>query len=188
MYWWAKKRTVLAAWGLGIVLLTCYSCASDLTTSSTNRLQYADLPAFFHGEVERLGQENPTVRKTVSAGEDSEQQDVMINDWSRELSSFLAIDLNKSVYRDDILKDSVNHVVTYRIDNPDLDIETVVLKYGEESDSPVAIEIVRYIQNFLYDTKERLRYDKRKGYVIEKHQSVWILGDNQYFIEGEFIQ
>lgn len=168
------------------MLLMCYSCAEDLASSSGDRPHYADLPAFFGAEVERLSQEQPNVRKTVSAGDGSEQQEMVIDNWSRELSSFLDIDLNKPAYRDDISKDSSAHVVTYRVDNPDLDIVSVAITYDEGK--PVAIDIVRHIQNFLYNTQERLRYNKYEGYVIEKKQNVWILGDNQYHIEGRFIR
>lgn len=184
MYWWAKYKRINLFWTPFLLVMLLYSCAEELSTSTNNRQRHIDLPAFFQSEVNRLKQENPSVQKTVSVGEGNEQQDVTINDWSTELASFLSIDLNKAAYRDDIQKDSIPNLVTYRIDNPDLDIDTVSITY--ESGQPVAIQIVRHIDNFLYNTQERLQYHKRQGYSIEKKQSVWILGDNTYYIEGKF--
>lgn len=184
MYWYAKKLQRIAV-GIAVAsLYIAYSCTGDLSSHNVDRPRYSDLPAFFQAEVERLNKQNPLVYKTVAVGEERERQEVRITSWETELSSFLAVDLNKAVYREEIIKDSVGDVITYRIDNPDLDIASVTVTY--EAGRIVMIDIVRHIQNFLYDMEERLRYDKRKGYIIEKNQDIWVLGENKYIIEGEF--
>lgn len=186
MFWLIKiiKNTALA---VGIMLSTAcfYACESSITPSKKTVERQFDLPAFFDREIKRLATDNKEIIKTVSTDDNSESKNVVIDNWSKELSAFAAIDLNKSAYLGYVEKDSSDHLVTLRINNPDLEVSEVVIRYDEQN-TPAEIIITRRIQNFLYTTKEKLSYRKNKDYNIEKQQDVWMLGSHRYRIQGEF--
>jgi hypothetical protein len=71
------------------------------------------------------------------------------------------------------------------VDNPQLDVSEVIIRYDAQN-VPIEIQITRHIQNFLYTTSEKLSYRKNTSYRIEKDQDVWVLGSNNYVIEGKF--
>lgn len=161
------------------------SCTSSPNGSDVIRETYLDIPGYFKGEIARLTQDNPVVNKTVVKDSLSETQEVKIADWSNELASFVSIDLNKPAYNGILQKDSTNNEVNITATDPKIDLVAVDVTYGENGE-PTAFRIQRNIQNSLYDTRETLRYEKNKGYSLEKHQSVLILGDKYYHVEGTF--
>lgn len=160
-------------------------CNNPETSSKVGFERMFDMPTFFKAEIARLTSENPEIEKTVYKGEERESKTMFIQDWSRELSSFVAIDLNKPAYQGYIEKDSTDHQVVLRVQNSDLDIAEVMIHYNERNE-PDEIRVIRHIQNFLYTTEEELSYRKNKGYTILKKQDVWGLGSNRYHIEGIF--
>jgi len=145
---------------------------------------YADIPGYFRLEIQRLESARPTVEKTVKTAGESASKTLQIADWETELSSFAAVDLNKPAYGGYIKKDSAANLVTYTFTKPDIDLKKVEIRY--DGQQPVAFRIHRSVKNSLYETDEVLFYDSNEKYSLEKKQSVRVLGDKYYFIEGKF--
>ena len=161
------------------------SCTSSPKDRKVTRETYFDIPTYFKAEIARLAQEKPVVDKTVVKDSLSEAKEIQIADWENELSSFASIDLNKPAYAGILKKDSIANKVKITSSDPKIDIAAVEIEY-EDNGEPVAFRIQRNIQNSLYETHETLYYAKNKEYSLEKHQSVLILGDKYYHIEGVF--
>lgn len=185
MYWYKKKNILhkaAMAFAIAALFLSCTSNQQEPMTRET----YFDIPTYFKGEITRLTADNPVVNKTVVKDSLSETKEIKISDWENELSSFVSIDLNKPVYAGILQKDSTANSVKITASDPKVDISLVEIIYGADGE-PVLFHIERNVENSLYDTRETLRYEKDKRYSLEKHQSVFILGDKYYHIEGRIM-
>jgi len=168
------------------IAVALWSCGtSGRTDVQDQTVRYMDIPGYFQSEIQQLQQVQPTIVKTVKKDTVSESKTIQIDNWQTELSSFTNIDLNKPSYQGYIIKDSADRIITYTFTKPDLDLSKVEIQYNEQQ-QPTTLRIHRTIKNSLYNTEEVLFYDKNKKYSLEKKQSVRILGDNYYFIEGRF--
>lgn len=161
------------------------SCTSDRKGKEVIRETYFDIPGYFKGEIARLTQDNPVVNKTVVKDSLSESQEIKIADWGNELASFVSVDLNKPAYAGVLQKDSTTKKVNIKASDPKIDLVAVDITYGENGE-PIAFRVHRNIENSLYNTRETLLYEKNKGYSLEKNQSVLILGDKYYHVQGTF--
>lgn len=186
MYWYKRKNTSISATAaLTAVVLSFVSCTSGSNVGNLVKERQPDIPAYFRAEIARLTKENPVVSKTATKDGFPETKEMQISDWSNELASFASIDLNKPAYRDVLKKDSTAYKVKITAKDPKIDIRQVDIIYDEQGD-PISFHIQRKVQNFLNKTTETLYYAKNIGYRLEKKQSVPILGDQHYSIEGNF--
>ncbi|WP_144062615.1 hypothetical protein [Sphingobacterium paucimobilis] len=168
---------------IGFVVTIFYSCGSP-SSPRKNELTVSefDLPAFFQQEIKSLDISKPTIRKTVSKDSISESKELQIGDWERELASFLTVDLNKPAYRGTYQKDSIANTVTYTFTDSTVDLSVLKIVYTDQI--PVSFTIKKSTNNLLYNTSESLEYIKGKRYIIDKVQSVKMLGNRHYRIEG----
>ncbi|MBD1431670.1 hypothetical protein H8B06_02440 [Sphingobacterium sp. DN00404] len=185
MYWYRNRNTYYKAVIATAVTALCLSCTPNPGDGNVTRETYFDIPDYFKTEIARLMQEKPVVDKTVVKDSLSETKEIQITDWENELSSFVSVDLNKPVYAGILTKDSTANKIKITSSDPKIDIALVEIEYSEHGE-PTAFRIQRNIQNSLYETHETLHYAKGKGYSLEKQQSVLILGDKYYHIEGLF--
>lgn len=185
MYWCKNKKTAGKA-VMAVVVTALFLCCTPSPKERTiKREAHFDIPAYFNAEIARLTKENPTIDKTVIKDSLSETREIQIADWETELSSFVSIDLNKPVYTGILEKDSTANKIKITSSDPKIDISSVEIEYNENG-VPIEFRIQRNIENSLYKTHETLRYTQNKGYSLEKHQSVLVLGEKYYHIEGVF--
>lgn len=187
MCWYTKKNRIrkvnIAAVGLlSLTAATILSCQTSSSESKNQTVREFDLPSFFQQEVKYLNSSKPKITKTVLKDSVSETKEVIIADWNKELSSFLSVDLNKPAYRGTYIKDSVNNTVTYTFKDSTIDLSLVTIVYNDQI--PTILTIKKSTKNLLYNTEENLKYIRRKSYNVIKDQSVRILGNQHYNIEG----
>ncbi|MFD1769044.1 hypothetical protein [Sphingobacterium suaedae] len=179
------EKTILRAVVAVAFTASLLSCHSS-NTPATQKEMFVDLPHFFEEEVQRLTTENPEIQKTVTKDSISETKTLRVDNWKNELSSFASVDLNKSAYLGYLEKDSTTRKVTFRSTNPKIDLSSVELTYGSGGELQTIV-VHRTIKNSLYETKEVLRYIKDSTYSLEKNQSVLLMNDKYYQIEGTLI-
>jgi len=172
----------LLFFGVVHFFVSCESPAKQIDSDSTSQ-SFFNIPGYFEEQVKELNKVNPLVLKTVATNQEDEQKEIHISNWDIELSSFLAVDLNKAAYIDEIVKDSTNNTVTYSLPNDKFDLNKVTITYSDGE--PRIFEVERRTKNMLYETKEKLRYEKDKSYRIEKDQKVVFLGQHNYLIKGD---
>lgn len=189
MYWFNKYKIqsntalhILILLVSTAVFLSCGNSSSDTSTAKEN--PYFDTKAFFLKELEDLNSEGGKVLKTVKKDKEEETQSVTIQDWKTELTSFLDVDLKKTVYNGEFTIEKEGDTEIYRSQNPDLDIQKVLIiqKDGDVQE----IHIHKQIGNMLYKTQENLFYKKGDYYRIEKEQKIRVMGTHHYIIEGKF--
>lgn len=180
MYWY--KKTKIAVIALAITALS-YACSSESTEATKQVNSQLNIPAFFTKEIAALQKRNPAVVKTVKKDSVSETKTVHIENWTNELASFAAVDLNKPAYAGFLKKDSVAGVVTYTSTKPSLDIKSVRIQYTPEG-TLSELRMEKQVDNLLYRTEETLIYFPNKRYELKKKQHVLLLGDKYYHIAG----
>lgn len=185
MYWY-KQKSILHKAVMALAIAALFLSCTPHQQGGVINETYFDIPTYFKGEITRLTRDNPLVNKTVVKDSLSETKEIKIADWGNELSSFVSIDLNKPVYAGVLQKDSTANRVKITVSDPKVDISFVEITYGDNGE-PTLFHIERKVENFLYDTRETLHYETDKGYRLEKHQSVRILGDKYYRIEGRIM-
>lgn len=174
-----RRIPVVAA--VSFAITTASSCISSVHDKGLLTKEF-DFPSFFQQEIGLLNTLQPQVDKTVIKDSTSETKNLVIEDWNKELSSFLSIDLNKPAYRGAYQKDSADNVVIYTFTDSTLDLSSIRVVYKDHI--PATLMIKKETKNLLYDTKESLEYVRGKRYSIDKRQNVKILGSHQYKIEG----
>ncbi|EHQ29876.1 hypothetical protein Mucpa_5809 [Mucilaginibacter paludis DSM 18603] len=152
--------------------------------SHDGRPPYFDLKAYFTAEAQRLGKQQRLILKTVNYNNQPEEKDVAIKNWQRELALFTESDINKPSWRDSYKKTANNDSIVYRA--VDTNLNTRYISIHLKAKQVSGIRIVNFTKNLLYQTKENLSYYPDSLYKIEKHQSVKILGANNYEITGKF--
>ncbi|MBE8715049.1 hypothetical protein [Sphingobacterium hungaricum] len=169
-----------------VFFLSCSDTKPSDPTASFIKNDYFDTELFFKTEVDSLKQANPEVEKTVSKENETETKTLKIKNWENELSSFTAIDLRKPAYSSEFKIDTIGNQINYTAKNPELDVQRVSILL-DEAKNPIEIIVEKSTKNMLYSTDEKLSYAKGAKYSVEKNQSILILGDNRYIIQGNFI-
>lgn len=182
MYWYNENYKRWKAVAAAAVTALLFSCGTNEKPAAKNR-PFIDIPAFFKEEVKSLSARRPNVVKTVTKDTVSERKELQVENWANELSSFMTVDLNKPAYAGHLQKDSTANTVIIQSLDPAIDISRVEIQYGADG-KPHEFLIKRTIKNSLYETRETLHYKKGASYSLEKHQSVLVLGDKYYRIEG----
>ena len=182
MYWWTNyhiKKTFQTAGAIALAVVLLSACSQQQHNASETAYEI-DLPSYFKGEIESLTKQNPKITKTVFKDIVKETKSLHINDWERELGSFLAVDINKPAYKGLYTKDSTDNLVRYQFTKSD--ISQISIEYQEGV--PAVIQIEKSVKNLLYNSTEKITYASNQFYTIDKEQEVKVLGTNKYKIEG----
>ncbi|MFD2554698.1 hypothetical protein [Sphingobacterium tabacisoli] len=178
-----KKRNTITLGLLGLGVMLSFSCESSSAEKKGNlTTSEFDVPSFFQKEIVLLNTTKPKIKKTVLKDSIFETKELVIADWNKELTSFLAVDLNKAAYRGTFQKDSTGNTVVYTFTDSTVDLSSLKIVYVDNI--PTEFSIKKSTQNLLYNTSENLEYIKGKSYTIDKLQSVYMLGAQHYRITG----
>lgn len=173
-----------------LLLLTC-ACSSETnsvntTTTSSSATDhignpYFSLESYFSGEIDRLTSLDNPVKKTVSINGETESQTLRISNWRHELDPFLGADINKAAWKTSYSIDSIENVLVYRALEPDLKTRKITIE--KDSGGQVRrIEMENELVNWIYQSKEQLKYVPDSLYEIKKQQTIRIVGTNEYHI------
>ena len=178
MYWY-KNKTVLT---IGTVILFMAACKPE--TRDNGGLKYFDLKKYFTAEAVRLTKRHPHIYKSVNYNNKPENKLILIKNWKRELGLFIESDINKPSWKDSYRISTKHDSIIYTAADTTLRTRNIliVLKNNKVN----AVQINNLTKNLLYKTTDHLSYYPDSVYQIEKHQSVQVLGANNYQITGKF--
>lgn len=180
MYWFKRNSLLIPAF---IVLLGIASCKRD-SNAAADTGKFFDIKGFFEADSARLTKENPLITKTVTHNKIPETQKVHISNWGTELSLFIQSDINKPAWRNSYEVKATGNITIYRAKEPSLKTREVVIK--KENDQLKWIMIINHTKNILYENTEKLSYFPDSLYLIQKKQSVRVLGTDTYRVNGLF--
>ncbi len=155
-----------------LFLLVFLSACSTQSTDQTKR--YYDLKNFIDAQIKVLNQQKPTVSKLMMADGKSEQKQMIVSDWAKELELFRQLDLNKQAY-----------ILSYETTRPDSMTYEYTLKKTEkapvqflkiklnEKKQVIDIEALVKTKNQLYDSEKELALscaaNKKGTWAIENY-------------------
>ncbi|WP_423146301.1 hypothetical protein [Rubrolithibacter danxiaensis] len=145
---------------------------------------YFDLKSFFDKEAENLNRISPLVLKKVQKNQQSEEKKIKISNWKNELELFKTSDLNKPAWKNSYTVQKQESKLIYLAKDPELRTRKVQIEFTEKG-SVKNITINNEVNNSLYSSKEELIYYPDSLYRIVKEQTVRVLGDNFYRIQGQ---
>ncbi|GAA4337244.1 hypothetical protein GCM10023149_46600 [Mucilaginibacter gynuensis] len=183
MYWYKNFNKYLLT-PLSAVLITSglYSCRPDVKETGSEK-RFFDVSAYFKNEAVRLTKLNPAVTKSASHNNDTQTQKVHIKNWTAELDLFTISDINKPSWRDSYtIANSGDSLIIYKAKLPELKTKEILVR--KHSGKVDLVMIYNHTDNLLYQSSEKLTYFPDSLYLIEKRQSVKLLGTNKYKIEG----
>lgn len=180
--------------GIIIPLLLLAACSPPPATAPQTENRYFDLAGFIDKEVARLQELKPEVEKTVTLNGQSETKTISDIDWAQELQAFRDGDINKAAWRDSYNADSTvvttlngdSTVVVYSARSEALPVQSIVAFFGGTTEL-VEITIKRQSDNFLYTSKQTLKYSVDKEYRLENNQETVLIGEKKVMVVGKFV-
>lgn len=165
-------------------LVVFYSSCTLKEQDKTNTPSYFDLDSYFKSEAKRLSEANFQIEKTVIVNGESEEKNIIINNWEKEFDSFIAADINKVSWKGSfkVKKDSITTI--YVTQNEKIPVKKVEIVYRKEKIYGIKIFITN--TNRLYTSKDSLTYYPDSLYRIKKLQQIKLMGPKTYQITGRF--
>lgn len=182
MYWFKLKFSPAALIAL-IYLAAFSSCKPDIKETGA-KVKFFDIKGYFERDSTRLTKLNQPVFKTVTHDTVNESKKVHIANWGTELSLFKESDINRPAWRDSYTIQGDSDLLIYTAKDPELKTRKILIK--QVKGKVKWILIYNHTKNILYQTSEKLSYFPDSLYLIEKSQSVRLLGTNRYRIKGIF--
>ncbi len=138
-------------------LIFLSACNTQQQTNQPKR--YYDLNNFIDSQIKLLNQQKPTVSKLMMADGQSEQKQMIVSDWAKELELFRQLDLNKQAY-----------ILSYETTRPDSMTYQYSLKKTEKA--PVQFLKIKLNENKQIVNIEALVKTKNQLYASEKELSL----------------
>jgi len=170
---------------LFLFILFCLgACNPAPKQKQVNTLTYFDLKGYIAKEAARLNQSNTEIDKSVIVNNSSEQKEVKIADWSKELSVFSDADINKSAWQG-LFKATINkESKTYISDQEKVPVKSLRIQY--RNGKLYGIEILIKTENLLYTSNDTLTYFPDSLYQVKKVQHIKMLDKKNYQVTGKF--
>jgi hypothetical protein len=182
MCWYKSKLLITAGFGL-FLMSGLQSCKPDIKENRAN-MKYFDVKGFFKSDSARLTQLNQPVYKVIKHNSVSESKTVHIANWGTELSLFSGADINKPAWKDSYKVTVDSNLIVYQALTPDLKTREIRIKLV--AGKVKYMMILDSTKNILYSSLEKLSYFPDSLYLIQKTQTVKLLGTNKYDISGYF--
>jgi hypothetical protein len=163
---------------LGIILHSC-------SQPSQNKMQvktYFDLKSYFEKEANQLNRVNLAIDKYVSINGNISQKSVRIEDFHKELNSFIDADINKAAWKNEFKVTRKGDIITYLTSNQKIPVKKLEIQYQDKRVS--SIYIVMKVDNMLYHSTDTLTYKPNQYYEIKKLQKIKLLEEKRYTIKG----
>lgn len=177
MYWYKLKPV----YTICICILFMAACKPEITGGGP---KYFSLNNYFKAEADRLNKLHPTITKSVNYNNQPETKTVTIKNWKQELGLFIESDINKPAWRGSYKVITKGDSIIYNA--IDTNLRTRQIAVVMKAHNVHSVQIINFTKNLLYQTGDRLSYYPDSVYRIEKHQTVKILGANNYELTGKF--
>jgi hypothetical protein len=168
-------------------LVACYVPPVDETDQPAG--PFFDLEGFFEKEAAFLSSQQLRVQKTIQQNGQRESQEVVVDDWKRELSFFAESDINKPSWRDQYTVDSTRSAnkLTIEYRSKDKNLSTQKLDIEIVADTVQSVLVLKNIDNQVYSSQQSLTYIAKQGYKINQAQDIVLLSGDHYNIEANYL-
>lgn len=167
-----------------VVLLAVLMTSCSQTAEQRPPSDYFDLKTYFASEVTRLEARNPSVSKTVSIDETTEQKELKIEDWEKELSAFSDADINKAAWRGLFTVEKMSGIERYTANDEKAAVRSLIIHRSAGAVTSIHITIKN--KNALYTSVDELTYYPDSLYEINKVQKINFTDPKIYKVKGRF--
>lgn len=187
MYWYKSKLFVIATCGLSLIS-GLQSCKPDIKEDAGSR-KYFDIQGFIKSECARLTKLNKPILKTVKHNGVVETKKLVITNWNTELSLFSESDINKPAWRNSYNIQADSNLIIYTAKEHELNTREILIKLTRGKVQYMMIinatdNDKHSIKHLFYKRIEKLSYFPDSLYLIQRTQTVRVLGKNNYDIAG----
>lgn len=178
MYWFKHSKQTYLIYTL---LFAFTACRPDVESNSGTP-EYFNIKDFFTTTAAKFTGKHARVLKTLVYNQRIETKEVKVNNWKGELELFINSDINKPAWRNSYSIKNGKDLLVYKAKTPELKTREIAIK---RSGGKIKwILIYNHTRNILYASTEKLSYYPDSVYVIEKTQSIRLLGKKTYKIKG----
>lgn len=193
LYLWKVKRynTVITINALlGILFLLFLGCNKS-SLQEPEEMYYYSLKNYFNEEATRLEASKPMVKKMVTLNDKEEKKSLIIEDWNKELLTFIEADINKSAFAgkyevDSIMNENKLQEIVYKAKDDKFKTREVHIFFDEAINEINAIEVLLEAHNTLYHSTQNLRYEKNNTYSVWGTQEIRFLKKDIFKVAVEF--
>jgi len=165
------------------IALIATSCTSNPGNSkSAEKPTYFNVKAYFDRESRTLNKRKVSVVKIVSVNGSTEKKEIVVQDWTKELSAFSNNDINKTAWQGEFSVTKTESTILYRTKNIKIPVQE--LKVHTHNDTVDRVQLIIQNKNLLYTSTDTLTYLSGKFYKIKKEQKIWLLKPREYIISG----
>ncbi|UKJ06535.1 hypothetical protein [Solitalea lacus] len=172
------------SFSLLLVVVTISACTNSIN-KKPNTSTYFDLKEYFENEAKRLNRENPKVEKTVNDNGKQETKAVLNTIWLNELSVFINSNINKPAWSKSYSVTSTDSTEEYKALDSSLKTQFIKISKGKTGIDKIFIQ--NHTTNELYELDEKLYYESKKIYRIERVQKATMLKESTFSIVGKFL-
>lgn len=160
------------------------SCGTPEQEQRSTKLEYFDLKGYFSKEAASLNRSAALVNKTVVVNDSTEEKQVKITNWEKELSAFVDADINKAAWKGAFQSRTTEAGLQYTSTNEKVPVKR--LQIFKRNGKISGILIVLENSNYLYRSTDTLRYYPDSLYQIQKSQQIKLMSPKRYKITGRF--
>jgi hypothetical protein len=172
------------------MLLVWFVACIRPVEEKSKTLYYFDLKNYFEQEAVRLQSEKPIIKKTVFLNDHTEFKEKVIEDWNKELMTFMEADINKSALAgkyssDTLFSQGRIQKIIYNARDDKLKTRSVIIAFDsmQQADKiAITIETV----NTLYHSSQQLYYHKNHFYSVSGRQKIRWMGTDEFKVEVRF--
>ncbi|WP_443946323.1 hypothetical protein ACJVDH_04215 [Pedobacter sp. AW1-32] len=168
---------------LCIALIAASCTPNPGNNKSAEKPAYFNVKAYFDQQSRALNKRKVSVVKIVSVNGSTEKKELVVQDWTKELSAFSNNDINKTAWQGEFSVTKTDSTIVYRTKNIKIPVRELLVHVN--NDTVDRIQLIIQNKNLLYTSTDTLSYTSGKFYRIKKQQNIWLLKPREYVISAE---
>lgn len=177
---------------IALCCFTIFSCQEKEGSDNERMSHIFDVPAFVEQEIETYKNSDCSIYKEGEVNGVSEQKSIPIEnfDWDKEFKILSNMNLRKISWVDDIQTDTILDaenedviIVRYQTNSSKIPIKKLLISYlKSEPNVPIFIEAERSINNWIFNSQQKIYYHCGTGMRAEGFQKVLWLKEKEFNI------
>lgn len=180
---------------LSVFVLTAvgmFSCVGNQDIVPRQVNTYLAIDSLMSEKVAELTNNSGSLTKTAVIKNKTETQTIDQPNWERELTVFLALNLNKPAWQEGFKVDTVqnndNKTVTYLAKEEDITIKKLAVTYQNNKLHKLSSQVAS--NNLFYSASKELRisfnkYEQIENYQVSGFQKILWFDESQFVVKGQ---
>ena len=177
---------------IAIFCLTIFSCKEEDDLDNERMSHIFDVPTFIEQEIETYKNSTCSIYKEGEVNGVTEQKSISMEnfDWEKEFKIVSNMNLRKISWVDNIQTDTISDteneevfIVRYQTNSSKIPIKKLSISYLKSAPTvPILIEAERSINNWIFNSQQKIYYNCGTGLRAEGFQKVLWLKEKEFNI------